>query len=147
MAYLIDTNIIMRMAQPNHPMCAEALNALGVLRQQQEEYYLAHQNLVEFWRSATRPVERNGLGFTLLQAEAELQRLEMLFPVLPDVPEIYPEWRRLVLNYGVMGVNVHDARLVAVMRVYRLTHILTFNIGDFTRYANQIIPVHPASVS
>jgi hypothetical protein len=31
-AYLIDTNIIMRMAQPDHPMCTQALNALGVLR-------------------------------------------------------------------------------------------------------------------
>lgn len=44
-----------------------------------------------------------------------------------------------------MGVNVYDARLVAVMRVHELTHILTFNTKDFTRYANEITPVHPAS--
>ncbi|MCG6133824.1 MAG: hypothetical protein MET45_04035 [Nostoc sp. LLA-1] len=69
-------------------MCTQALNALGILRKQQEEPYLTHQNLVEFWRSATRAVERNGLGLTLLQAETELQCLEMLFPILPDVPAI-----------------------------------------------------------
>ena len=147
MAYLIDTNIILRMAQPDHPMCTEALNALGVLRRREEEYYLTHQNLVEFWRSATRPVEINGLGLTISEGEAELQRLETLFLVVPDVPEIYREWRRLVLEYSVMGVNVHDTRLVAVMRVHSLSHILTFNIRDFTRYSSEITPVHPATVS
>lgn len=146
MAYLIDTNIILRMASPDHPMCAEALNALGILRRRGEERYLTHQNLVEFWRSATRPVERNGLGLSISEAQAELQRLEELFPVLPDVPEIYLEWRRLVLKYSVMGVNVHDARLVAVMRVHGLSHILTFNTKDFNRYSAEITPTHPTNL-
>jgi hypothetical protein len=106
------------MAQPDHPMCASALNALGILRHQQEEFYLTHQNIVEFWQSATRPVEKNGLGLAILEASEELQRLETLFLILPDVPEIYPQWKRLVLEYGVMGVNVHDARLVVVMLVH-----------------------------
>ncbi|MEI6442036.1 MAG: hypothetical protein WCO29_02610 [Nostocales cyanobacterium ELA583] len=39
-----------------------------------------------------------------------------------------------------MGVNVHDARLVAVILAHGLTHILTFNISDFKRYSNQITP-------
>ncbi|MCG6133823.1 MAG: hypothetical protein MET45_04030 [Nostoc sp. LLA-1] len=46
-----------------------------------------------------------------------------------------------------MSVNVHDARLVAVMCVHGLTHILTFNISDFTRYSNEIIAVHPTSLT
>ena len=45
-----------------------------------------------------------------------------------------PEWRRLVVNYGVSGVQVHDARLVATMLVHDVTHILTFNTQDFIRY-------------
>jgi predicted nucleic acid-binding protein len=32
------------------------------------------------------------------------------------------------------GKSTHDARLVAAMRVHQVTHILTFNIQDFTRY-------------
>ncbi|MTJ47099.1 type II toxin-antitoxin system VapC family toxin [Dolichospermum sp. UHCC 0259] len=143
MAYLIDTNIILRIAQPNHPMCAESLNALARLRRQKENCYLTHQNLVEFWRSATRPIERNGLGMSIIEAEAELQKLENLFPILPDIPEIYQHWKQIVIEYCVMGVNVHDARLVAVMLAHRITHILTFNISDFKRYGNKITPVHP----
>ncbi|WP_231939935.1 hypothetical protein [Dolichospermum compactum] len=69
--------------------------------------------------------------------------MEKLFPILPDIPEIYPEWKRIVIEYGVMGVNIHDARLVAVILAHRLTHILTFNISDFKRYGNKITPVHP----
>lgn len=134
------------MASPDHPMCAEALNALGILRRRGEKRYLTHQNLVEFWRSATRPVERNGLGLSISEAQVELQRLEELFPILPDVPEIYLEWRQLVLKYSVMGVNVHDARLVAVMRVHGLTHILTFNTKDFNRYSAEITPAHPTNL-
>nr|WP_279239832.1 type II toxin-antitoxin system VapC family toxin [Scytonema sp. UIC 10036] len=142
---MIDTNIILRMAQPTHPMCADALNALAVLREQKHDCYLAHQNLIEFWRSATRPVERNGLGMSLAQAQAELQRLENLFLILPDVAEIFPHWKRLVLEYGVMGVNVHDARLVALMLVYGVSHILTFNLEDFNRYSAEITPVSPTT--
>ena len=78
-------------------------------------------------------------------AEVELTRLENLFPILPDVPEIYPEWRRLVVTYNVMGVNVHDARLVAAMLAHGLTNILTFNTNDFTRYS-EITTVHPTAV-
>ncbi len=127
-------------------MYGDTINAISILRSTGIELFITSQNLVEFWRSATRSVERNGLGLTIQEAEVELQGLETLFPVLSDVPEIYPEWRRLVLEYGVMGVNVHDARLVAVMRVHQLTHILTFNTKDFTRYANEITPVHPATI-
>jgi predicted nucleic acid-binding protein len=128
-------------------MYGDTVNAISILAGAGIELVITSQNLVEFWRSATRPVDRNGLGLSISEAEVELQRLEKLFRVLPDVPEIYPQWRQLVLRYGVKGVNVHDARLVAVMRVHSVTHILTFNTSDFTRYSGEIMPVHPATVT
>ncbi len=45
-----------------------------------------------------------------------------------------------------MGVNVHDARLVAAMLVHGLTHILTFNTPDFRRFS-QITVVHPSEIT
>jgi predicted nucleic acid-binding protein len=133
------------MAQPGHPMCADALNALNVLQHREEQFYLTSQNLIEFWRTCTRPIDSNGLGLTVIQTDAELLRLENLFSILPDTAEIYTEWRRLVVAYSVMGVNVHDARLVAVMLVNGLTHILTFNTRDFTRYS-EITAIHPTAI-
>ncbi|WP_242541132.1 hypothetical protein [Phormidium pseudopriestleyi] len=47
-----------------------------------------------------------------------------------------------MLTYGVRGVNLHDARLVAGMVVHGLTHILTFNTRDFARYG-EVTAVHP----
>ncbi len=145
MSFLVDTNIILRMAQPEHPMCTDALNALNVLQHRREQFYLSSQNLIEFWRTCTRPIDSNGLGLTVIQTDAELLRLENLFSILPDTAEIYTEWRRLVVAYSVMGVNVHDARLVAVMLVNGLTHILTFNTRDFTRYS-EIRAIHPTAI-
>jgi len=146
MAYLIDTNIILRLAQLEHPMRDDALTALTLLTTKGEEYYLTSQNLIEYWRTCTRPVERNGLGMTVSDSNAALADIEGIFTVLPDTPAIYVQWRRLVVVYGVMGVNVHDARLVATMLVYNLTHILTFNTRDFNRYT-EIIAVNPTNIS
>lgn len=146
MAYLIDTNIILRLAQLEHPMRDDALTALTLLTAKGEEYYLTSQNLIEYWRTCTRPVERNGMGMTVSDSDAALADIEDIFTVLPDTPAIYVEWRRLVVVYGVMGVNVHDARLVATMLVYNLTHILTFNTKDFNRYP-EIIAVNPTNIS
>ena len=50
-----------------------------------------------------------------------------------------------MITYKVIGVNVHDARLVAAMLVHGLTHILTFNIADFARYS-EITAVNPPTV-
>ena len=56
--------------------------------------------------------------------------------VLPETPELFLKWRDLVLTYEVSGAKVHDARLVAAMRVYGVKHILTFNHKDFARYVD-----------
>ena len=67
--------------------------------------------------------------------------------MLADSPAVYPEWRRLVVAYGVSGVQVHDARLAAFMRVHTVSQILTFNTADFARYAPEgVVAVDPRTV-
>ena len=51
------------------------------------------------------------------------------------------------MTYGVSGVQVHDARLVAAIISHGATHILTFDTVDFARYAPEgIVAVDPAAV-
>ena len=57
-----------------------------------------------------------------------------LFPLLLDPPTLFSEWEQLVTTHAVVGTNAHDARLVAVMLVHGVTHLLTFNTSDFTRF-------------
>ena len=52
-------------------------------------------------------------------------------------------------HLGVIGKQVHDARLVAVCHIYGVTHLLTFNIAHFVRTAGfgpGIVVVDPAKV-
>jgi predicted nucleic acid-binding protein len=105
------------------------------------------QNCIEFWNVATRPVTRNGYGLSVTDANTSLRLIERLFPILPEQAAVYQEWRTLVVQFGVAGVQVHDARLVAAMRVHNITHILTANTDDFARFGRiGIVPVHPAHV-
>jgi len=77
---------------------------------------------------------RGGLGLSVEATERRVRLLERHFRVLPDNPAIYQEWKSLVVMHGVTGVQVHDVRLVAAMKVHGVLHILTVNIGDFKRY-------------
>jgi hypothetical protein len=68
---------------------------------------------------------------------------------LPETPDIYPTWKALVTGLGIIGKQVHDARLIAVCRVHAITHLLTFNVGHFARpatYPPGIVVVDPATV-
>ncbi|MGH9800324.1 MAG: type II toxin-antitoxin system VapC family toxin, partial [Blastocatellia bacterium] len=55
---------------------------------------------------------------------------------LPDTQQVYDEWRRLVIQHSVSGIQVHDAKLAAGMKAHGITHILTLNQRDFLRYSS-----------
>ena len=84
MDYLADTNIILRLAEPAHPMHRAALNAVKKLFADGHNLCLIPQNLIEFWNVATRPANKNGLGWTTAQTDAEVGGLEAVFTILPD---------------------------------------------------------------
>ncbi|MEB3338516.1 MAG: type II toxin-antitoxin system VapC family toxin [Leptolyngbyaceae bacterium] len=134
MLILVDTNVLLRFADRSHPLHPLIRTAVRELSQDGHKLQVSSQNCIEFWNVATCPIERNGFGLDPAEAEQLLQLIERLFPVLPDSSEIYKEWRRLVVVFGVSGVQVHDARLVASMKVNAISHILTLNVEDFKRY-------------
>lgn len=153
MSHLIDTNILLRLQQSDNAQGALAIQATERLRQQGELLSVARQNLIEFRNTASRPLDKNGLGLTPADADLELDLLERDFNTLPENDQVYDVWRQLIAVKGVSGKQVHDARLVAFMLVYGVTHILTFNGADFRRFESLppdlgtgIIVVHPAAV-
>lgn len=147
MIYLIDTNVLLRFADRTHSLHPTLRAAVRKLRTGGHRLRTTPQNFVEFWNVATRPTERNGFGLAPAKADRLLRLVERLFPLLPDSPAVYPEWRRLVVSFGVSGVQVHDARIVAAMRVHGVTHILTFNTADFVRYSTRgIVAVDPTTM-
>ena len=146
MSYLLDTNILLRSAVPEHPMNAVTVNAINHLLSADEELIIAPQNLIELWNVLTRPLNKNGLGMTPDNAKQEIIKLKTTFTLLPDRPSVYTLWEHLATTYQVKGVNVHDTRLVAFMLVHNISHILTFNTKDFQRFTSEIIVIHPYTV-
>ncbi len=140
--YLADTNILLRLVKSNDPEFPLIRSAVRALEARGNRLCYVPQNMVEFWNACTRPADRNGYGLSIAEADQRAQRVERAFALLPDNDRIHPEWRRLVLAQSVSGAQVHDARLVAAMHVHGVTHLLTLNDRDFTRYSGITI-VHP----
>lgn len=125
-AYLVDSNVLLRRIQSSSSHYAAARRALRRLYENGDILCITSQNLLEFWSVATRSALRGRLVLAHPQAERHLRRFRRLFRFVPDVPDIYLEWENIVSLFGVTDTHVYDARLLAVMRVYGLTHILTF---------------------
>ena len=145
MSILIDSNVLLRSLHPRHPHYPIALNAIAALRRRIEPLCLAPQNLIEFWAVATRSLDENGLGMTHTHAAAEIEKLRRFFRLLPSTPDVLDAWQRLVLTLEITGKQTHDAHLAAVMEVYSVTSILTFNTTHFGRFPG-IAVIDPDSV-
>jgi predicted nucleic acid-binding protein len=139
---LVDTNILLRSLQEDHPQSPIAKRAIEKLMGQGHDLALVLQVIAEFWNVCTRPADKNGLGLTTARTAVKLQQLESVMIFYRDVPAIYDIWRDLVSRYDVKGAKVHDTKLVAAMLAHELTHILTFNGDDFKRF-QEIDIIHP----
>lgn len=146
MSTLLDTNILTRLAQPDHAQHAAARNAVRLLLERGEQLCVVPQNLYEFWAVATRLAAENGLVLTIAEAEAELSQIKRLFTLYRDERGILPHWEQLVTIHKVKGKTSHDARLVAAMERHGLTQLLTFNIEHFARFA-RITVISPEQLS
>ena len=132
--YLLDTNVLLRLALPasfEHDTLRRCIDLLWARR---ALIFSTSQNLAEFWNVCTRPMSANGYGLVPSEANRLAVLLEREFRLAPDSELTHAEWRTIVVEESVSGVQVHDARLVAVMRIHRIPHLVTFNTRDFRRY-------------
>jgi len=143
--YAVDTNVLLRLSQVNHPQHELIATALRRLVARQVELCFTPQDLGEFWNVSTRPRERNGLGLSIEETEAHVGSIERRMTILQEDGRVYLAWRRLLVSQNVRGVQVHDAHLAAVLEVYEVVHLLTFNGPDFKRFTN-LSAIHPQDV-
>lgn len=144
MRVLLDTNIILRLANERtseHLLVQQAVEVLVVT----DEPVLVPQCLYELWSTCTRPAQVNGFGWDVVRTRLEVERLLVLFALLPDTPSVFSDWLELVTVHGVSGKQVHDARLAAATLAHGLDYLLTLNGDDFKRFG--VRTVHPRDVS
>jgi predicted nucleic acid-binding protein len=147
MLILVDTNVLLRLLNRTDPEHKAIRTAFRVLKGRGDSLVTGSQNLAEFWNVCTRPATaRGGYGLSGVETAKRLAILERIVTVLPDSPMAYTAWKGLVVKYDVKGVQVHDAKLVALMTAYGLTQILTLNAGDFSRYS-EVTAFTPAAIA
>ncbi|CAN5844501.1 hypothetical protein BH24DEI2_BH24DEI2_15760 [soil metagenome] len=143
--YLADTNVLLRYADTGADQHSPILRALEALTLRQDEVVIVPQTIYEFWSVATRPADKNGLGWESVEVRRVVDKLVRRFALLHDTPRVFTNWLELVTTHDVKGKQVHDARLVAAMQTHGLSNLLTLNVKDFERYP--VTPVHPDDVS
>lgn len=94
MKYLLDTKILLRWTQIGDSDHAVAVEAVYKLKAKGEEMFIASQNIIEFWNVATRPLDKNGLGMSISEADKSVIAIEKMFPILAESAQTYTTWRR-----------------------------------------------------
>lgn len=145
-AYLLDTNVVLRLADRADAEHSQALDAVARLLLRGDEPVITAQVLIECWAVASRPRSNNGLAWDGPRIENAQIELLRDFRLLEETGNIFPQWRSLVRDHDVRGKQVHDARLAAVVLCHGHRHILTFNPSDFVRFSGLNV-VHPKDVA
>jgi predicted nucleic acid-binding protein len=137
-----DSNLLVHLtnsASQEHLVAGQAVIAL---EDRGAELLYTSQNLAEFWNVCTRDGP-SGLGLTTEETAGRVAMIEVQFGFMPETAAAEWIFKELLIRYRVRGVQVHDARLAALMIVNGVQEILTFDRKDFRRYA-EITVLHPA---
>lgn len=134
MKVLLDTNILVRAAQPNSPDWSSIEQALSKLIGLGGKLCLVPQNLYEFWVVATRSTNVNGFGLDATAAASMIDDALTRFQLMRDERGVFDNWLNLIQVNQILGKTAHDTRLVAAMQRHSIPNILTFNKGDFLRF-------------
>ena len=142
MAVFLDSGILLRAIHRSDPFFSEVRGAIRELFRRQTPLFTGLQQLAKFWNVSTRPPgERGGFNLPLVEVARRLSRIRRGVRVIAETPLTPDVWINLVQRHGVKGVQVHDARTVALMLTHSLTHLLTLNGSDFARYGSEGLKV------
>lgn len=108
MAYLLDTSILVRLANTNDAQHNVATGAVLKLHRRSEVLHITPQVLIEFRNVATRPKSANGAGLSIVDAETHASTFEAKFALLAETPDIFASWKALVGALGTIGKQVHE---------------------------------------
>lgn len=128
-ACLLDSNILLRISKKDDPQHSAIGHALHSLVQRQVQLCYTSQTLAEFWNASTRPLDKNGFGLSVAEADRLARVIERDFEFLPESREVHD-----------------DARLAAIMYVHGVGQLLTINVRDFRRFDGLRI-IHPTELS
>jgi predicted nucleic acid-binding protein len=128
---LLDTGVLIQLVSTASERHGAAVAAVTQALASGAAVTIAPQCIYEFWSVVTRPIEANGLGWTVARARSTVETFRSRFPILPEPPEVVEIWLDLVTARGLKGKRIHDAHLLATMAANGVSQLITFNAADF----------------
>lgn len=127
----LDTNVLLTATDVLRPSHLEAQRIFSKAGQQGFHLAVSGQVLREYLSVATRPVEANGLGLTVPDAVANVERVLEFANLFEETEAVALRSRELAKNFDIRGPRIHDANIVATMHVHRIPVLVTQNSKDF----------------
>jgi hypothetical protein len=139
----VDTNVLIYATRRTASEHAAALAALARLEGEGRALWISLQILREYLAAVTRP-QATSPALPMTTAIADVRRFQQVFYVAEDRLAVLKLDRLLALLGAHLGAGrqVHDTNIVATMLEHGIRRLLTFNAGDFRRFAG-IIELEP----
>ena len=132
----IDTNILIYANVIETPFHQQALAAINTAYDSGRTIWISRQVIREYLVTLTRPQ-----AFENLPKATVLEQVEKFiewFQVADDTANVTEELTKLMNDFKIGGKQVHDSNIVATMRAYDISCLLTHNVKDFKRFENII---------
>ena len=139
----VDTNVLLTATDESRPLHLEALNLLSGIIRRDKRLAASGQVIREYLVVATRPVENNGLGLSVADAEANVTEFLRRLDLYDETEEVSRRLRQLVTTHNLRGKRLHDANIVATMTVHGIHTLLTQNGTDFVPFNDIAIVAIP----
>lgn len=133
----IDTNILLRALLTEMDLHVEADASLKKMWREGTELWISGQVIREFIVQATHPRTLK----EPLPIDKVIEHINMIAPlfiIADETSAVRNKLLELLRTHPTTGKQVHDANIVATMLVSGVDKLLTLNIDDMKRFADQI---------
>lgn len=133
----VDTNVFVKAKMSGAPDHDLALSLIERHLDSDETLKINRQIIREFLAVVTRPQDWSP-ALSADEAIGHVRDILETCEVLDEDERITESLLDICRRYPVGGRQIHDANIVATMRVYGERRLLTFNQADFRRYGDLI---------
>jgi predicted nucleic acid-binding protein len=133
----VDTNVLVYAADAASPFHAMARLRLQDYADRGYEIWVSRQIFREYLVVMSRLLKEAG-QYNPTALVGDVRRFESQFYVAEESDLVTKELLSLIETHAVSGKAIHDCNLVALMKTYGLTELLTLNTADFSRYQHDI---------
>lgn len=143
----VDTNILHYANYPTEPLGMQAEKRMLELKSFQNTFVVSTQVLREYAHSTLRHelYQKRDLAASIAAVLRNLGRFQRDFEVLHDSPDVFQNWLALLPTLTTHK-DVYDFNIAATLQANGLSHILTHNASDFSRFSKwlTVAPLFPA---